>query len=175
MINLKFKYLEKECTITCQKTDKMKQICQQYANQNNIDFLSKIFICDNKKINLKNNFTISKSLNLENNDNTMFNIIVFDDPDKELITRTAIYNGEEIQIQSRKNENILNRIANMFSKKINNFFVLSQGDIITGEQKFNQLPDVPILINDNEERNSIVNNNASPLLEDVIKSNNNEV
>ena len=176
MINLKFKYLEKECTIPCQKTDKMKLICQQYATQNKLDFLSKIFIHNNRKINLKNNFSISKLLDLENSNKTTFDIIVFDDPDKELITRTAIYNGEEIKIQSRKNENIMNKIANIFSKKVNKFFVLSQGDIVTNEAKFNQLSDAPILINDNEERNSINSlngDNKLPLLPDLIKNNNN--
>ena len=175
MINLKFKYLEKECSISCQKTDKMKQICQQYATQNKIDFLSKIFIHNNRKINLKNNFSISKLLNIENSNKITFEIIVFDDPDKELITRTAIYNGEEIKIQSRKNENIMKKLSNIFSKQINKFFVLSQGDIITNEAKFNQLPDAPILINDNEERNSINSNggNNLPLIPDVIKNNDN--
>ena len=178
MITLKFKYKQREYSIQCQKTDKMKEICQQFATQNDLDFISKIFVYDDKKLNLKNNnYSIMKLLNLENNNNTVFDLIVFDDPDKEIITRTVIYKGEEHKIPTRKNENIINKLASIFTKKANKFILLSQGDLISEKVKFNQLPNTPILMDDNDERNSFnpINddNNQLPLIPQLITNDDN--
>ena len=178
MITLKFKYKQREYSIPCQRTDKMKEICQQFATQNNLDFISKIFVYDDKKINLKNNnYSIMKLLNLENNNNTVFDLVVFDDPDKEIITRTVIYKGEEHKIPTRKNENIINKLASKFKKNSNKFILLSQGDLISEKLKFSQLPNTPILMDDNDERNSFnpINddNNKLPLLTELTTNQNN--
>ena len=183
MITIKFKYKDKECSIQCNKYDKIIQICQQYSKQNNLDYLSKIFFYDYKKINLKrNNPSLNKLLNLENNNETVFEIIVLEDPDKEIVTRIVNYKGEEYKFKVRKNENIINILATKFKKNKNRFFLLAKGDIITENQNLSQLQEnEKILMDEIEERNSVVSvkdtdngkDNNSPLLPELEPKNNN--
>ena len=74
MSEIKFNYIGREIIIPCQKEEKMKNICQRFADKINNDINNLFFLYNGNKVNIENTF--EQIINLEDKENNKMNIIV---------------------------------------------------------------------------------------------------
>ena len=100
--NAIFSYDSNKVTIQCSKEDKMKDICQKYANKIQINLNSLIFLYGGDKINFALSFNEQATL-IDRNDGLM-KILVYKNESNEYICPKC---GEKIELNTEKINNVI--------------------------------------------------------------------
>ena len=168
MIEINFKFKNKDNIIKCDIGQLFKDVCEEFAKKAEVDLDYTFFIYNGVKINLAMNYYVGQQFNLES-DNKQVELFVFQEIPFSVIFK---YKGVDYVIGAKENE-MMKNISEKFEKKANiilsNVFLSYNGNIIEdiGEKTLDQIINkldraekvMSILVNDLE-RNSIhsVNN-----------------
>jgi len=92
MSEVKFNYIGREIIIPCQKEEKMKNICQRFADKANNDINKLFFLYNSNKVNIENTF--EQIINFGDKESNKMNIIV--DNSSNEIDKNKIVESKEI-------------------------------------------------------------------------------
>ena len=112
MINIKYKYRNKEGIIKFNLDEAIRNACARVAMELNIDIDTMVVILNEEKLNAKSKKTfgdIKKSYNINQNEVEM---LFFDDPEK-IVKVIVTYEGERKEIKAKKEED---NLFNIFGK-----------------------------------------------------------
>ena len=135
MINAIFIYNGKKVLIQCNLEDKMRNICEKFAVKADIKVDSKIYLYNNKPLNINPELNKSFGQQINSTDTGDKEITVLDDPDKEYTVK-LYYEGavKEVKIkQDEKYGSLFTQIGNYFSLKTKSFYTLCNGVLVGGE------------------------------------------
>ena len=71
MIEIDFRYKRKIYIIKCSTNDILKNICQDFAQKNSLDFDEILFTYKGRKLNLDLNLSIRQQFNLDDNEDNI--------------------------------------------------------------------------------------------------------
>ena len=83
----------REIIIPCQKEEKLKNICQRFADKTNNDINKLFFLYNGNKVNIENTF--EQIINLGDKENNKMNIIVANSSNE--IDKNKIMESKEIK------------------------------------------------------------------------------
>ena len=119
MIEINFKYKEKNNIIKCNKEDLIKQVCTNFAEQTDLDIDNIFFIYEGRKLNLELNFTITEQFRLDDKKNKKkkrIDLVVCEEAPFKI---KFLYNDGNIPPFNVNEDEIMEDILKKFASKIN--------------------------------------------------------
>ena len=161
--NVIFNFEGRELKIQCSKNEKMKDICQKYANKINKNINSLIFLYGGNQLNF--NLTFNKQANIIDKKRNVIKVLVYKNESGECVYPKC---GEKIKLDTEKIDDVILSINNIkdtingIKFSIDNVIKISSDNFVNI-----QLKNVNIVLNTlnndikkiNEKLNSLLNNN----------------
>ena len=168
MIEINFKFREKDNIIECETGRVFKDVCLEFSNKLKLDLDYIIFIYRGIKINLEKNLYVGQELDVENPElqgKKRFELLVFEESAFSVIFK---YQGNDYIIgvkETDKMDNVLKKFESKANVYMQNVFFTYSGNIITEDIFSKKVNDIinnldrkervmSILVNDFE-RNSM--------------------
>ena len=132
MININFKYDQKNISVQCKTNESMRDICEKFASKVGANVDSKIYILDNTKLNIDSELALTFAQQIHSEDINGKEILVFDNRDNEYVIHLD-YKGEKKLIKVKENEKISDMhksIGKIIKRKMNSFYFLYNGKAI---------------------------------------------
>ena len=174
MIEINFKYREKNNIIKCNKEDLIKQVCINFAEQTDLDIENIFFIYEGRKLNLELNFTINEQFRLDDKKNKKKKRIDLEVCEEFPFKIKFLYNEENIppfNVNEDENmEDILKKFASRIKKDREKLLFLHNGgpllelgdkkvkDVMNKNDKKEKVMSIDVALNDFDEE-SINNDN----------------
>ena len=126
-MNAIFSYKESKIYIQCNLDDKVLDICQKFSSKINQEVESKIFIFMGKVLNLDS--TLSEQLyeSIDKNSDIKDIFIQVYDSNKETVLIKYNYEGENKEVELKKEDNILKRISSLIKQPYEKINILYNG------------------------------------------------
>ena len=137
-MNAIFSYKESKISIQCNLEDKILNICQKFSTKINQDIESKIFIFMGKVLNLDSTLAEQINENFDKSTNITEIVIQVYDNDKDTVLIKYSYEGQNKEIQLKKEDNILKRISSLIKQPYEKINILYNGELATQED-FNKI------------------------------------
>lgn len=132
-MNAIFSYKESKISIQCNLEDKILNICQKFSTKINQDIESKIFIFMGKVLNLDSTLAEQINENFDKSTNITEIVIQVYDNDKDTVLIKYSYEGQNKEIQLKKEDNILKRISSLIKQPYEKINILYNGELATQE------------------------------------------
>ena len=152
MINLKYKYRNKEGLIKFALEEKIRDACTKVAMQLDIDIDTIVVILNEEKLNSKSKKTFEDIQNSYKLNKNIIEMLFFDDPDK-IIKVIVDYEGNRKEIKAKKEEDSLFQIFGKLKLNIEKMFFVGGGEAIQKEDLKKNIKELNNIENEDGELN----------------------
>ena len=132
MINVKYKYRNKEGSIKFEFQEKIRDACLTVANQLDIDIDTIVVILNEEKLNVKSKKTFEDIKNLYKLTKDEVEMIFYNDPEK-IVKIVIDYEGDTREIKAKKEEDSLFNIFGKLKLNMQKIFLVGGGEAIQEE------------------------------------------
>ena len=129
MININYKYRNKQGSIKFALEEKIRDACAKVAMQLDIDIDTIVVILNEEKLNAKSKKTFEDIQNSYNLNKNVIEMLFFDDPDK-IVKVIVNYEGNVTEIKAKKDEDSLFKIFGKMKLNIEKMFFVGGGEAI---------------------------------------------
>ena len=132
MINVKYKYRNKEGSIKFEFQEKIRDACLTVANQLDIDIDTIVVILNEEKLNVKSKKTFEDIKKLYKLTKDEVEMIFYNDPEK-IVKIVIDYEGDTREIKAKKEEDSLFNIFGKLKLNMQKIFLVGGGEAIQEE------------------------------------------
>ena len=132
MINVKYKYRNKEGSIKFEFQEKIRDACSTVANQLDIDIDTIVVILNEEKLNVKSKKTFEDIKKIYKLTKDEVEMIFYNDPEK-IVKIVIEYEGDTREIKAKKEEDSLFNIFGKLKLNLQNIFLVGGGEAIQEE------------------------------------------
>ena len=157
MININYKYRNKQGSIKFSLEEKIRDACATVAMQLDIDIDTIVVILNEEKLNAKSKKTFEDIQNSYNLNKNVIEMLFFDDPDK-IVKVIVNYEGNVKEIKAKKDEDSLFNIFGKMKLNIEKMFFVGGGEAIQKKDLKKNIKDLNNIDNEEGELNFLAYN-----------------